>query len=310
MKEASDFESVDKNMDAESRMSDRYSMEGSGLTVGAVAAQTRHSLASRFGDGEAMAMVREIFERLKGFTAVDMVVKSDEEMTRYMVGKINDVAERVLADEPLQYVLGAARFYGMDFKVTPATLIPRPETAALVDIIVDQNAGSDLKVLDLGTGTGCIAIALARNLKFSKVTAVDISSEALSVARENAMRLNVSVDFVKADMMSFSEPAQKWDIIVSNPPYVLDSEKPMIEDNVLLHEPSTALFVPDDDGTRYYRGAARIASESLSRGGHVYFELNPLTAVDVRKLMVESGFSSVEILKDIEGRDRYMIASW
>lgn len=206
------------------------------MTVNEIARHVVDRLTPRFGQGEAKAMMRIIFENLKGWSPVDIAVKSNEEITGFMSGKVDAVLERLLADEPIQYIFGNADFYGLKLKVTQDTLIPRPETAELVDIIVRDNNQKDLRVLDLCTGSGCIAVALARTLPFAEVTATDISDAALAVARENARALHVAVDFRHADLLAGEPRGCSYDIIVSNPPYIAEKERDAMEPNVLEHE--------------------------------------------------------------------------
>ena len=189
-------------------------------------------------------------------------MNGDREMLPFTAEKIDRVADRVAAGEPVQYAVGKARFMGNDYRVTPAVLIPRPETAGLVDMICKEYDGrSDLRVLDIGTGSGCIAISLARALPFSSVTAFDISAEALAVARDNARSLGVSVDFRQTDILK-AEPggdSRSFDIVVSNPPYICRSEAADMDARVLDHEPAQALFVPDDGPLLFYTAIGRYA---------------------------------------------------
>lgn len=269
----------------------------------------RRELAAVYGRGEAEAMIRLIFETLKGWRPVDIVINSDKPLSDYMQGKIQSILDRLKQHEPIQYILGTARFYGMNFKVTPDVLIPRPETAELVDLIVRQ-AGEreDLRVLDAGTGSGCIAIALARNLKFPHVTAIDISDKALSVARENAADLKTRITFRREDILNLPGERDAWDIIVSNPPYIGDSEAAAMDANVLNYEPHQALFVPDSDPLRFYTALARYAATALSPGGWLWFEINPLHAEALSRMLAATGLVNVQIYKDIHGRDRFASA--
>lgn len=270
-------------------------------------------LSSEYGAGEARAMGRIIFENMKGWSAVDLAIKANEPMTDFMAGKIDGVVDRLLDDEPIQYIFGVADFYGMKLKVTPDTLIPRPETAELVDIIVKENMRKDLRVLDLGTGSGCIAIALARDLPFADVTAVDISGKALEVARENAAALHSQVRFLQGDILKLSDDGalpgeEKFDIIVSNPPYIADSEKQGMEKNVLEHEPASALFVPDDNPLEFYDAILKFARLSLADGGKVYFEINPRYAREMVTLCRGYGFDDAYEMRDSYGKLRFMRA--
>lgn len=275
-------------------------------TLHTVSSDLTKRLTPKFGPDESRALVHEIFMRIKNWTNVDLAIRDNEDLSDFIIKEATDVTQHLLNDEPIQYIFSRAHFYGMDFIVTPATLIPRPETASMVDMIVKENASSDLRILDLGTGCGCIAVALARNLRFPKVTAVDISHTALDVARENAARLKAKIDFIEADMLLLSTD-NKYDIIVSNPPYIADSERSAMDANVLDHEPHLALFVPDSDPLRFYKAVVRIAHESLNSDGKIYLEINPLFADDLRHMFRDNGFQSIDILKDMDGRDRFAI---
>lgn len=277
--------------------------------VDSVKSRGQQRLAGRYGDREAMWIMRAIFEDVMGWTSTDLVMKSDYELNDYTARKIDDIVSRVAAGEPVQYVTGKAPFYGLTFNVTPDVLIPRPETAQLVDMIVNEmGARRDLAVLDCGTGSGCIAIALARNLPFASVTAIDKSPAAIEVAAKNAAELKVNVNFELADMMSMpASDTDVYDIIVSNPPYIAEYEKAAMDDNVLLHEPAMALFVPDDDPLRFYRAVAGYASHALKPGGRLYFEINPLYVDDMHRLL--SSFDNVSITRDAQGNMRFASAT-
>lgn len=266
------------------------------MNVAEAEKRLRGALEPALGAGEARAAVRIIFEDVVNMRPVDVAVNPERELPGFMQTKLEGIAERLLAGEPLQYILGRARFCGMELKVTPATLIPRPETEQLVDIITDRyGRRPDLSILDVGTGSGCIAIALARALKFPQITAIDISADALDVARQNAADYRVKITFARADALNLTLPGP-WDIIVSNPPYVLQSEGAEMERQVYDHEPHTALFVPDTDPMRFYDAILSYARRSGVKA--VYFEINPLCA---------DRFEGAEIVKDIHGRDRFAI---
>lgn len=255
-------------------------------------------LAGKYGPDEARAMARVIMEDVALLKPVDILVAPERTLPDFVQSKVRDIADRVMAGEPMQYVLGHARFCGMDLIVTPATLIPRPETEQLVDMIADRSGSrSDLRVLDCGTGSGCIAVALARALRFPLITAIDISEAALEVARANARKYKVKIDFSQADMLTYDNPA-KWDIIVSNPPYVMERERAGMEPHVTEYEPAAALFVPDDDPMLFYRPLIRYAKTHLNDGGALYMEINPLC---------ESRFEGARLVRDMYGRIRFAI---
>lgn len=259
------------------------------------------------GNDETRAMVRIVFEEIMHWSAVDMVLREDRELDEWEVKRLDEVTRRVADGEPLQYVLGTARFHGLRFVVTPAVLIPRPETEQLVDMIVDENPREDLRVLDMGTGSGCIAIALARALKFPQVTATDISDAALAVARENARQLKARVTFVRDDILALpATGSTRWDIIVSNPPYVCRSEVATMERHVVDHEPAGALFVPDDDPLRYYRPLIKHAAATLHQGGHLYLEVNSRYADEVAALAHNTGLADARVHVDFTGRPRFV----
>lgn len=269
------------------------------------------ALIPLYGRGEAEWMTRLTLEYVTGWSRVDLLVDADKELGEVRVEAVKNIVARLLKHEPLQYILGYEEFMGLRINVNPSVLIPRPETQELVNIIIDREAkASDLSVLDAGTGSGAIAVALSRNLRFASVTAIDNSDAALEVARGNAERLRTPVTFVNADILSLTTlPGEPFDIIVSNPPYVLDSERAEMSANVLGHEPSAALFVPDSDPLRFYLALARYAAAGgLKPGGRLYFECNPLT-IDALASRLEPDFDEVETVRDSFGRQRFIIAS-
>lgn len=254
-------------------------------------------------------MVRITFDDVLHWQPVDMVMREQQELDAWMVEKLLLITDRVAAGEPLQYVTGVARFHGLQFHVTPAVLIPRPETEQLVDLIVDENKRDDLRILDLGTGSGCIAIALARALKWPQVTALDVSGDALAVARENAAALKARVTFKQADMLALKGGSLgEWDVIVSNPPYVCRSEAATMETHVKDYEPEGALFVPDDNPLLFYRAIASFAASSLAPQGRVYVEVNSRFATQVAALFERSGLSQVAVYNDFAALPRFVTA--
>lgn len=268
----------------------------------------RDGLADIYPKEEIDAMVQIIFEQLMGYSTVDMALRTDTEVPDFIAAKIDDVVARLQRNEPIQYILDDAYFYGMHFHVTPATLIPRPETEQLIDLIVDNNRDSDLSVLDIGTGSGCIAIALARSLRFPSVSAIDISPDAIAVAECNARELKAKVRFAVADILTAVPQKEQFDIIVSNPPYIADSERKAMESNVLDYEPHTALFIPDTDPLRFYRAITQYALTALKPGGRLYFEINPRFADITADLLTDSGLIDVELELDYTDRLRFATA--
>ncbi len=279
------------------------------MTVAQINDEFRRRIVPLYGNGEADAMLRLVWSHVRGWEPVDVVLHRDDEVGVSTVESIFSIAGRLEKHEPLQYILGEANFFGLRLKVNRDTLIPRPETEGLVQLILDDfGSRSDLRVVDIGTGSGAIALALARNLPFAKVTAIDISDGALNVARENARRLRCDVRFVKADILADRRLDGRYDIVVSNPPYVLDSERKGMDPNVLDYEPDSAIFAPEADPVEFYRVISKAAAEALTDGGGLYFELNPLTAEEVRRIVEADGFRDVDLQRDIHGRIRFLRA--
>jgi release factor glutamine methyltransferase len=211
--------------------------------------------------------------------------------------------------EPIQYIIGDTEFYGLVFKVNPSVLIPRPETEELVDwIIKDCEDDKKINILDIGTGSGCIAISLAKNLPNAKVFALDVSNEALKTANQNAINNGVEVEFIEADILSYNSLDIQFDLIVSNPPYVRELEKQMMSANVLDHEPHLALFVEDDDALLFYRKITDVAADILKPNGQLFFEINESLGESTKQLLDNSNYKNIELKKDIFEKDRMIKA--
>jgi release factor glutamine methyltransferase len=226
-----------------------------------------------------------------------------EELNDLLLVKLAEIKEH----KPVQYVTGKAYFHGIELEVNPYVLIPRPETEELVKWVADDHKDDQgLKVLDIGTGSGCIILALGRLLNYAKLTAIDISGDALKTAMHNADILGIKVDFRSVDIINEAEwgKLETFDLIVSNPPYVRESEKSQMQPNVLNYEPHTALFVPDDDPLIFYRAIARYAKSRLAEGGELYLEINENLGNDVIKLLESEGFTEIVLKKDMQGQDR------
>lgn len=262
------------------------------------------TLEPLYGNGEARAVTDYVLDVCFGLSKADILCGAVEEMTAEKTAELNKIFGRLTKGEPVQYVLGRAEFCGRWFSVRPGVLIPRPETEELCAwITADSKASASPKVLDIGTGSGCIAITLQLDMPESKVTAWDISADALDVARENAQQLGANVNFVKLDALN-AKPEGEWDVIVSNPPYICEKEKKDMAVNVLEHEPHTALFVPDADPLLFYRAITRLAVQTLSKGGRLYFEINPIYADDTCHMMQTEGMTAVELRSDMYGKQR------
>lgn len=228
--------------------------------------------------------------------------------------KIHAIVERLQKEEPLQYILGETDFYNLSFCVDRHTLIPRPETEELVDrIIRDSAIQNELSILDVGTGSGCIAIALAKHLPQATVTGIDISAEALKTARKNAEHNGCeNICFKQVDILDNVQASAllpgEFDIIVSNPPYIMEKEKSNMETNVLAYEPASALFVSDDDPLIFYRSIAIFGKGRLRKGGALYFEINALLGKEMTTLLWEQGYTDIELIRDLSGKDRIIKA--
>jgi len=222
---------------------------------------------------------------------------------------IAQFVEELKTNKPLQYILGEADFYDLKFKVNEHTLIPRPETEELVHTIINENKSTNLNVLDIGTGSGCIPICLAKNLNQAKLSTADISAKAIETAKKNAKLNDVEISFYNRDILKWMDfEWEEYDIIVSNPPYVTEAEKEKMEDNVLKYEPHTALFVSDHDPLIFYRTISELAISHLKKGGKLYFEINESLGEEMKELLEVKGFTNILLHQDINGRNRMMSA--
>lgn len=279
------------------------------MTFNACIKESISKLAPVYDPSESRWLMRIILEKLNGWTHTDIILNGDKEMLPELKDRIEAIISRLLRNEPIQYILGETYWHGLTLRVSPAVLIPREETSELVDIITGENQRDDLAVLDMCTGSGCIAIALARNLSFPEVTGIDISDEALSVARDNAALCKVKINFLKSDVLKpLNLTDNSYDIIVSNPPYIADSEKNSMDANVLDYEPHSALFVPNDDPLKFYRAISSSASRLTRPGGRLYLEINPLYARQLSDMLSADGWTDVTVIKDMHGKDRFISA--
>lgn len=255
---------------------------------------------------EANTVAKYLLCDMLDMSQTELIVHSADAVTAEMRSRALDSARRLADGEPLQYVTGKAYFCDLVFGVAPGVLIPRPETAELVDIVVNEYFNQKVRILDIGTGSGCIAIALKHKLPQASVTAIDVSPEALAIARANAERISTEVHFAEYDILLSDNDLGKFDVIVSNPPYVTESERGAMERNVLDYEPATALFVPDADPLRFYRAIADRARHGLlANGGKLYFEINERFGAEMRQMLEDKGFNNVKILTDMYGKERF-----
>ena len=258
-----------------------------------------------YDEPEINALSNLIIKTVVGTSRLHQLYNMAQPVTSLQEGRIIVICHELKTGKPIQYILGETTFYDCVIKVNRATLIPRPETEELVGLIIKENKGYSGKIIDFGTGSGCIAIALAINLPGSKIEGIDISAEAITIARKNALLNKAVVTFKKGDVFSFDiETNDKEGIIVSNPPYVRNSEKQFMSKNVLGFEPHSALFVTDSDPLVFYRAILKIAEKTLLPGGRLYFEINEAMGKAMIKLYEEFGYSGIEVIKDINGKER------
>ncbi len=264
------------------------------------------ALSGRYDKQELTSITRIICCDLLGIPATTYYIKEEATLSTAQKARLEEVIDRLQQGEPLQYIEGRAPFCGMEFIVTPATLIPRPETAELVDWIVQDNALQSPRIVDIGTGSGCIAVSLSRRMPQAIVEACDISPEALAVAEENSRANGAAVSFFKHDILDLATPLpHSYNIIVSNPPYIKQSEASDMEEQVTRWEPHTALFVPDDDPLRFYRAIAEIGqTEALLPGGSIYVEINQALGKETVALFESYGYKEVALRKDFYGNER------
>ena len=265
----------------------------------------RRALQESYSVQEAANLSRIVCCEMLGQTTIDYYLGKDIILSSKEMQKLNGILARLLNFEPIQYIQGTARFLERSYHVAPGVLIPRPETEELVEVML-REIPSDARILDIGTGSGCIAISLSKTFPNAKVTAWDVSEDALCIARRNNDDLQASVCFVKQDVLAWrGDGGQCYDVIVSNPPYITESEKQEMERNVLDWEPFSALFVPNNDPLLFYRRIGELGRMMLVDGGRLYFEIN--RAYGEATAMMQ-GYTGIRILKDISGNDRFVIA--
>lgn len=270
----------------------------------------RKSLSGFYPDNEISGLVRLLIEHVTKSSMPALLSDKNTKITSEEVLKIDKIVERLQRFEPIQYILGETEFYGLPFTVNQDVLIPRPETEELVELILNENKESKPRILDIGTGSGCIAVSLQKLLPNASVKGWDISEKALAVAALNSKSNSVNVTFNQVDILSDYPTNHSFDIIVSNPPYVLDSEKTDMHANVLEYEPHTALFVADNNPLLFYNRIADVAIQLLTDGGKLYFEINRAKGQETIKMLENKKFSEIRLIKDISGNDRMVRAQY
>ncbi len=270
----------------------------------------KQKLLDLYSENEADSLLFMLFSDFVNLSKSDVVLNPGKIVSEQELLKIEFAVKDLLNNKPIQYILGKAEFYDMTFEVSPDVLIPRPETEELVDLILKENTvSSEIAILDVGTGSGCIAISLKKYLQNSAVTAIDISPGALDVAGKNAQLNNVIINFRQIDFLDNNQRKKlpEFDIIVSNPPYVRRSEKKQMKRNVLDYEPDAALFVDDEDPLRFYVAIAEFAKEHLKMNGKIYCEINQYLGDKTTKAFTDRGFEKVNIIEDINGNERFLV---
>jgi release factor glutamine methyltransferase len=263
-----------------------------------------------YPENEITAISTIVLKTQTGIDRLHLLMDPGQVIPAESVERITAICHELKTGKPIQYILGETLFYNCIIKVDSSTLIPRPETEELVDLVIRENPLCRGKIIDFGTGSGCIAIAVKKNLPEATVTGIDISEKAIETAVANAILNNVPVTFIKADLLNFKiREDLKADIILSNPPYVLNSEKKNMGSNVLKFEPHQALFVPDNDPLLFYREILKLSEKILLPDGRIYFEINEKMGSEMEKLLLSYRYSGIKIIKDINGKNR-IIKTW
>ncbi len=259
---------------------------------------------------EIVSIFNIVINHIKSYSAIQITLNQEEELSKIEVDEINLILEELKKEKPIQYIIGETEFYGLKFKVTPDVLIPRMETEELVDFVLKSiDKKTNIKIIDIGTGSGCIPISIKKNSPNSIITAIDISEEALEIAKYNANENNCEINFIQDDILnpSFSKYINQYDIIISNPPYVMESEKAKMKNNVLNYEPHLALFVEDENPLVFYEAIIKFSKTKLSANGLIVFEFNEALGQQMIELAMKNNFIFFKILKDINGKDRFLL---
>lgn len=274
-------------------------------TIQSIANYFRAALKNQFDSSEIEQHLQITFHHYFGLNKAALILDGDNDFSELKRQKVIDVIEQLKSNKPLAQIIGEWEFYELTFKVNEHTLIPRPETEELVHLIIEENkAVKQLSILDIGTGSGCIAVALKKQMSNANVTAFDVSEEALKIAVENAKFNSVPITFEKVDILNPEGITQKFDVIVSNPPYITNKEKALMHLNVLDYEPHLALFVENEEPLLFYNHIANFASNHLSKEGKLYFEINEHYGQEVKEMLLLKSFKNINIVPDMNGKDR------
>lgn len=259
---------------------------------------------------EARSITQIVFKEVLGYNNIQLILNENDLLPASIFEQLDYIAFQLNENKPIQYIVGHTEFYGYKFEVNKSVLIPRPETEELVDWIIKdhQNLSTSLNILDIGTGSGCIPLSLKLNLKNAKVSTIDISTDAIKLAKKNAISNNAEIDFINADVLTLENLPEPFDIVVSNPPYVLESEKAEMRKNVLDYEPAIALFVENDDPLIFYRKIIQLVEKSSKNKTELYFEINESYAQQLIDLFDVQKWQNIELRKDIRGKDRMIKA--
>ena len=292
------------------------------MTIKQYRAHFNESLKHLYPTSEIDSFFFIILEEYMGFKRIDIVLKSDFNIDQKSLNLMQIATKQLEQEIPIQYIIGKTEFFGLPFNINKEVLIPRPETEELVERVIkevsliktyktDSNETTNekqLKILDIGTGSGCIAISLKKEIPSSKISAIDVSNEALRIAKKNALLNKVDINFIHLDILKTNNLDKLYDVIVSNPPYVRELEKKEMKNNVLNNEPHLALFVDNKNPLLFYNKIAELAKNFLTKNGQLHFEINQYLGKETIKLLAEKGFKNIQLKKDIFGNDRIVTA--
>ncbi len=279
------------------------------MNLAALKTNFTSNLSGLYPSEEIQSFFNILSEKQLNLSRIEIALNPDRGISEEDFEKFQQALFRLKNHEPIQYIIGETEFFWLLFKVNKYTLIPRPETEELVEYIISEQKlithnSQPITILDIGTGSGCIAISLAKNLSNAEVSALDISKGALKIAKKNAELNKVVIEFLQADILKTETLPKQYDLIVSNPPYVRELEKKQMQQNVLKYEPDSALYVKDEDPLLFYRAISQLAKKHLKSNGKLFFEINEYLADELTALLKNEGFQNIEVKKDIFGKDR------